>query len=87
MIETGWPDVMNPWKNGLSMILKVLRILSHLAKQNGRCLDFLVMPDHVHALVWFPGEGELKLFYETMETAKLCAYQAQSQARSSLSGY
>jgi putative transposase len=35
---------------------------SRLARQNGICLGFVVMPDHVHALVWFPEVGQLSLF-------------------------
>jgi len=27
---------------------------SKLAQRNGLCLGFVVMPDHVHALIWFP---------------------------------
>lgn len=27
---------------------------SRLAKHRGLCLGFVIMPDHVHALVWFP---------------------------------
>jgi len=35
---------------------------SRLAKQNGLCLGFVVMPDHVHALVWFPEVMQLSQF-------------------------
>ena len=27
---------------------------SRLAMQQGLCLGFVIMPDHVHALLWFP---------------------------------
>jgi hypothetical protein len=30
-----------------------------LANQQGSCLGFVVMPEHVHALVWFHEEGRL----------------------------
>ncbi len=33
-----------------------------LAKQNGRFFGFVVMPDHVHAVVWFPESGQLSHF-------------------------
>jgi putative transposase len=33
-----------------------------LTNQQGSCLGFVVMPDHVHALVWFGGEARLSLF-------------------------
>lgn len=29
-------------------------LASRLAVQEGKCLGFVVMPNHVHALVWFP---------------------------------
>jgi putative transposase len=35
---------------------------SRLAKHNGRCLGFVIMPDHVHALIWFPESGQLSPF-------------------------
>src|SRR3954453_2041823 len=34
------------------MVLGVLR--ERLARQEATCLGFVIMPDHVHALVWFP---------------------------------
>ncbi len=35
---------------------------SRLAKHNGLCTGFVIMPDHVHALVWFPEPGQLSEF-------------------------
>ncbi|OYW17131.1 MAG: hypothetical protein B7Z55_13140 [Planctomycetales bacterium 12-60-4] len=35
---------------------------SRLARHNGSCLGFVVMPDHVHALIWFPEPGQLSPF-------------------------
>lgn len=35
---------------------------SRLAQQDGLCLGFVVMPDHVHALVWFPEVMQLSPF-------------------------
>jgi putative transposase len=41
----------------------VLGILtSQLQKQDGRCVGFVVMPDHVHAVVWFPEPDQLSHF-------------------------
>jgi len=34
-------------------------LAGQLAKQGSRCLGFVVMPDHVHALLWFPQTGQL----------------------------
>jgi putative transposase len=42
---------------------EVLGVLdSQLAQQRGRCIGFVVMPDHVHAVVWFPAPDELSHF-------------------------
>jgi putative transposase len=41
----------------------VLGVLaSQLALQHGRCVGFVVMPDHVHAILWFPEDDQLSHF-------------------------
>jgi len=35
---------------------------SQLKLQNGRCGGFVVMPDHVHAIVWFPDSDQISRF-------------------------
>jgi putative transposase len=42
------------------VILGVLN--SQLAMQEGRCVGFVVMPDHVHAIVWFPHPDQISHF-------------------------
>jgi putative transposase len=42
------------------VVLGVLR--SQLARQHGRCVGFVIMPDHVHAVVWFAVPDELSHF-------------------------
>ena len=37
---------------------------SRLAKHSGLCLGFVIMPDHVHAMVWFPETGQLGPFMD-----------------------
>jgi len=32
---------------------------AQLTRLDGRCAGFVVMPEHVHALLWFPAEGLL----------------------------
>jgi putative transposase len=32
---------------------------SKLANRDGRCPGFVVLPDHVHALIWFPQTRQL----------------------------
>jgi len=42
---------------------------STLAKLNGICLGFVIMPDHVHAMVWFPETEQLSRFMNHWKTA------------------
>jgi putative transposase len=42
------------------VVLGVLH--SQLAQKRGRCVGFVIMPDHVHAVVWFPAPDELSRF-------------------------
>jgi putative transposase len=41
----------------------VMGVLNYvLDKHAARCRGFVIMPDHVHALVWFPEPGQLSAF-------------------------
>jgi len=41
----------------------VLEIMAaQLDRQNGKCQGFVIMPDHIHAMVWFPDAGQLSTF-------------------------
>jgi len=41
----------------------VLRVMvDQLPKQEAQCLGFVIMPDHVHAMVWFPAPKSLSAF-------------------------
>ncbi|MEX0937024.1 MAG: transposase [Pirellulales bacterium] len=41
----------------------VLGVLSQeLQRTKGKCIGFVVMPDHVHALIWFSRPGCLSRF-------------------------
>lgn len=43
----------------------VLGVLdSQLARRRAACVGFVVMPDHVHAIVWFPIPGQLSVFIQ-----------------------
>ena len=33
-------------------------------RQSAKCVGFVVMPDHVHAIVWFPKIGQLSQFMQ-----------------------
>jgi putative transposase len=41
----------------------VLGVLNEqLGHQSATCVGFVVMPDHVHAIIWFPESGQLSRF-------------------------
>jgi REP-associated tyrosine transposase len=41
----------------------VLGVLSQeIRRQSAKCVGFVIMPDHVHAIVWFPAPGRLSVF-------------------------
>jgi putative transposase len=37
---------------------------AQLARQSATCVGFVLMPDHVHAIIWFPEPGQLSLFMQ-----------------------
>lgn len=37
---------------------------SQLARAGGKCLGFVVMPDHVHSAIWFPDDGHISQFMQ-----------------------
>lgn len=39
-------------------------LVSQLKRQEALCVGFVVMPDHVHAILWFPKEHQIELFME-----------------------
>ena len=41
---------------------------SELAKRNGLCSGFVIMPDHVHTLMWFPEVEQLSSFMDVWKT-------------------
>jgi putative transposase len=46
----------------------VLGVLGpRLSLQAGRCVGFVVMPDHVHAIVWFPMPDQLSHFMKQLK--------------------
>lgn len=47
----------------------VIALLSEeLKKHGGTCCGFVVMPDHVHTIVWFPAAGCLSPFMQTWKS-------------------
>ncbi|WP_145260364.1 REP-associated tyrosine transposase [Calycomorphotria hydatis] len=37
-------------------------VVSQLNKFEAKCIGFVIMPDHVHAIIWFPVTGQLSRF-------------------------
>ena len=37
---------------------------AQLNRRSAKCVGFVVMPDHVHAIVWFPEAGQLSQFMQ-----------------------
>jgi putative transposase len=35
---------------------------AQLKRQSGKCIGFVLMPNHVHALIWFPEENQSSVF-------------------------
>jgi putative transposase len=60
-------------------------LTAQLANQQGSCLGFVVMPDHVHALVWFSGEDRLSLFMNQWK--RRSSMQMKGLYRDRLSAY
>ena len=44
------------------IVLGVLN--SQLESRHARCVGFVVMPNHVHAVLWFPVPGQLSVFLQ-----------------------
>jgi len=43
-------------------------LADELGKFDGICCGFVVMPDHVHATVWFPQPGQLSSFMQNWKS-------------------
>jgi putative transposase len=54
------------WAKGI--VVSILH--DQLKKHDGKCVGFVVMPDHVHAIVWFPISDQLSSF---MKQWKRCS--------------
>jgi REP-associated tyrosine transposase len=52
------------------VVLGVLN--SQLAGRKALCVGFVVMPDHVHAIVWFPAPGQLSVFMQQWKRLSSC---------------
>ncbi len=43
-------------------------LAAQLKNQSGTCMGFVIMPDHVHAIIHFQNAGSLSIFYKPVET-------------------
>jgi putative transposase len=56
-----------------------------LGRQRGRCVGFVIMPDHVHAIVWFPMPDQLSHFLKQWKQRSSVAIKRLLRTR--LTGY
>ena len=55
-----------------------------LRRQNAKCVGFVVMPDHVHAIVWFPEVHQLSRFmhgWKRLSSFAIRAWYREHDAR------
>jgi len=50
-------------------VIVVETLRNRLLKQQAQCYGFVVMPDHVHAVIWFPCAGKLSSFMQQWKQA------------------
>ena len=65
------------------IVLGVLN--SQLSRQRGRCAGFVVMPNHVHAIVWFPEDDQISEFVK--EWKKRSSVQIKRLLRTGIASY
>ena len=64
----------------------VLDVLgAQLTSRDAACVGFVVMPDHVHAIVWFPQAGQLSVFMQQWK--RLSSHHIGRWMREELTGY
>jgi putative transposase len=63
------PDSATPFEDSgratradLAKQIVIGQLGSRIAHHNGICLGFVIMPDHVHAMAWFPETDQLSSF-------------------------
>ena len=64
----------------------VLGVLNHqLESFQAKCVGFVLMPDHVHALVWFPATGKLSRFIHGWK--RMSSFQLRNWYRTTAPAY
>jgi putative transposase len=58
---------------------------AELTKRDGVCIGFVIMPDHVHALVWFPQPDQLSQFMQAWK--QRTSIQLRRVLKTQLSNY
>ncbi len=65
------------------VVLGVLN--SQLHRRDARCVGFVVMPEHVHAILWFPVPRQLSVFMQQWK--RLSSHQIRGLVRTNLVHY
>jgi len=50
-----------------------------LGRQHAKCVGFVIMPDHVHAIIWLPEVGKLSRFLQSWK--RLSSYRIRAWYR------
>ncbi|MEW4564079.1 transposase [Bremerella sp. JC770] len=60
-------------------------LTAQLTRQDAKCVGFVIMPDHVHAIVWFSVAGQLTRFLQSWK--RLSSYHIRAWYRESNAQY
>ncbi len=64
----------------------VTGVLNHqLTKQAGNCAGFVVMPNHIHAVLWFPVPDQLRHFIKQWK--QISSFRIKKELRKNLKAY
>ena len=58
---------------------------SQLRRQDSRCLGFVIMPDHVHAVIWFPLSNQLSRFIQQWK--RLTSFEIRKHLKTERDAY
>ena len=56
-----------------------------LVNRDATCVGFVIMPDHVHAIVWFPRPGQLSVFVQQWK--RISSHHIRQWTKNVLTGY
>jgi putative transposase len=60
-------------------------LTAELETRDARCIGFVIMPDHIHLIVWFAKTGELSRFIQSLK--RKSSYRIRNWFRKNSPGY